>query len=305
MNYDETENSVYYSYKPRLFLSYQQGYFAPPEITISQKRYLLANSGLTIQPRVFGSLVPTLTPETPRERNGIVEYEVQAGDTVSSIAQKFNLSITTILWANDLSRRSVLRPGQKLIILPVDGVVHHVRKGDTLSGLAKLYKVKVDDILSYNDIEKDGKIYIGDVLIIPHVKKPVIRFASRVVKPLPDSYFICPITPPCRITQGLHWYNAIDFSHGRCGDPILAAASGVIQKTGYNKIAGNYVRILHPNGVVTFYGHMSKIIVSPGQSVSQGQVIGYMGHTGYTIPRGARGCHLHFEVRGARNPFAR
>jgi murein DD-endopeptidase MepM/ murein hydrolase activator NlpD len=240
-----------------------------------------------------------------RDRTEIIEYEVQKGDTISSIAQRFNLSVSTILWANELSRRSILRPGQKLIILPVDGVIHHVEKGDTLSRLAKLYQVKIEDIIAYNDIKEDGKIYIGDVLIIPHAKKPIVRYASKIVKPLPSSYFICPITPPCRITQGLHWYNAIDFSHGRCGDPILAAASGVVQKTGYSKIAGKYVRILHPNGVVTFYGHMSKIIVFPGQKVSQGQIIGYMGYTGYTIPRGPAGCHVHFEVRGARNPFAR
>jgi murein DD-endopeptidase MepM/ murein hydrolase activator NlpD len=58
-------------------------------------------------------------------------------------------------------------------------------------------------------------------------------------------------------------------------------------------------------GISTFYGHLSAINVKVGQDVSQGQIIGYVGHTGYTIPAGPAGCHVHFEVRGARNPFAK
>ena len=62
--------------------------------------------------------------------------------------------------------------------------------------------------------------------------------------------------------------------------------------------------ILHPNGVVTYYGHLSKIIVSQGAKVYQGQIIGYMGYSGRTIPAGPAGCHLHFDVRFAQNPFS-
>jgi len=113
------------------------------------------------------------------------------------------------------------------------------------------------------------------------------------------------VPTPYRITQGLHWYNAIDFSTGKCGSPIYAAAGGQVQRTGYDyERAGRYVRILHPNGVVTFYGHMSKIAVNAGATVGQGQIIGYIGYSGHTIPSGPGGCHLHFDVRGSRNPFA-
>ena len=236
-----------------------------------------------------------------KQRNEIIEYLVEAGDTLSLIATKFNISLSTVLWANDLSKNSRISPGKKLFILPVSGVMHLVDKGETLSGLAAKYKVDANEILDINNIFDKGKIFRGDILIIPGARplpKPVIQYA-----PLAGSYFICPISSPCTITQGLHWYNAIDFSHGKCGEPIFASAGGVVQKTGYGSMAGKYVRILHPNGIVTLYGHLSVILAGPGQQVSQGTIIGYVGNTGYTI--GPTGCHVHFEVRGARNPFAR
>ena len=98
------------------------------------------------------------------------------------------------------------------------------------------------------------------------------------------------------------FYNAVDFSNGKCGEPILAAAGGIVQKAkyGWNGGAGNAVTILHSNGVVTMYGHLQAIFVSPGDQVFQGQIIGTMGNSGRSI-----GCHLHFGVYGARNPFVK
>jgi len=236
-------------------------------------------------------------------RREIEEYIVEKGDTLSSIAEKFDISLETLLWANDLRSNSVIQPGQKLIILPTSGVLHVVHEGDTLSEIAEIYQAKVEDIVEFNGLEDEGRIYTGDLLIVPGGKKPKI-IQKYVQVPLSQSYFICPIPSPCRITQGLHWYNAVDFSNGKCGEPVFAAAGGTVQRTGYGKISGYFVRILHPNGVVTFYGHLAKIIVSPGQKVYQGQIVGYMGYSGLTRPRGPAGCHLHFDVRFARNPFA-
>jgi murein DD-endopeptidase MepM/ murein hydrolase activator NlpD len=293
---------IYQTYKPKLFLSYTQGYFDVPDVLFSQKNTLVASPSLASSSRVFGSLVSP-TSKLSTEKGEITEYLVQEGDTISSIAKKFNLSAETIYLNNNLSKNSTLKPGKTLIILPIDGLVHYVADGDTLNSLAKAYSAKVQDIIDYNDIGDEGQIFTGDILVIPYAKKPVVKYETRIAKPLPSSYFICPITAPCRITQGLHWYNAIDFSHGECGEPVLAAAGGTVQKTGFSSVAGNYVRILHPNGVVSFYGHLSKILVSTEQKVVQGQTIGQIGYSGYTIPRGPSGCHLHFEVRGAENPF--
>ncbi len=249
--------------------------------------------------------------ELSHDETGIGEYVVEEGDTISSIAQQFGISQNTVLWANDLSSNSVIQPGDNLVILPTTGTMHIVKNRDTVSQIARDHKVKEQDIIAFNNLEENGEIFIGDILIVPKGEKPVQQAgtastASRAASAssLPSSYFISPVPSPYRITQGLHWYNAVDLSTGGCGSPVYAAAGGQVQRAGYDNRAGNYVRILHPNGVVTFYGHLSRITVSAGQNVSQGTTIGYIGHTGHTIPAGPQGCHLHFDVRGARNPFA-
>lgn len=251
---------------------------------------------------VLGALT---TPFSPGAENEISEYIVEPGDNLSGIAAQFDISLNTLIWANDIVDPSRLSPGDKLIILPVSGLLHYVKKGESISYLAQLYEVKTSEIISFNELSSEGEIFIGDLLIIPGGKMPSRRVvASAPSAPLADNLFICPIGTPCRVSQGLHWYNAIDFSNNKCSEPIFAVAGGQVQKTGYGRVAGNFIRLLHGSGIVTFYGHLSKILVRPGQSVLQGQLIGYTGYSGYTIPAGPAGCHVHFEVRGARNPFA-
>ncbi len=250
---------------------------------------------------VQGRILGALGEFEPKKE--IEEYLVEKGDTLSNIASRFDISLETLLWVNDLSRNSLISPGQKLIILPVSGILHIVKEGDTISGVAQIYQAKVDEIVSFNDLSDQDDIFVGDFLIIPEGKMP--KIVPRYVQvPLSQNPFICPIPAPCRITQGLHWFNAVDFSNGKCGEPVFAVGGGTVQRTGYGNISGYYVRILHPNGVVTFYGHLSKIIVNPEQKVFQGQIIGYVGYSGVTMPRGPAGCHLHLDVRFARNPFA-
>lgn len=245
----------------------------------------------------------------------IIEYIVESGDTLWSLSERFNVSLSTILWANSLSQSSTLKLGQKLIIPPVSGVVHYVKAGETISDIAKKYKAKTDEILAFNELSSNADVYVGDVVIVPNGVMPAPAVAKAPIwVPLASSYFICPIMSPCRITQGLHWYNAIDFSHGQCGEPILAAAGGTVLKVKLTDStsrwafggAGNHITIMHPNGAVTFYGHLATALVSQGEQVSQGQIIALMGGTPGTPGAGkSTACHLHFGVSGARNPFAR
>lgn len=239
-----------------------------------------------------------LTPKTLatlQENKEIFEYTVQQGDTISSISQKFNISPETILWVNNLKSSSKIKPGQKLIILPVSGLIHLVEQGETLEKIAKKYKANLKEILEFNEISAN-EILPGDILIIPNGTLPKVE--KKIFSQMAFSDFICPILPPCKITQGWHFFNAVDLSNGKEGGPVLAAKEGVVQKIGFDRIAGNFIRLLHKNGVITFYGHLSEILVSPGQNVSQGEIIGKIGQTGR-----ATGPHLHFEVRGAKNPF--
>lgn len=273
-----------------------------PELVLVSNEALKASTPpITVTSRVLGAIIGQVDSDTRPE---IIQYEVEEGDTLASLAQKFNVSINTIAWANDLQSTSTLKPGQDLVILPISGALHMVRPSDTLSEIASWYQASVEDIVQYNNLASASEIFTGDLLVIPNGIMPKTLPQGRLT-PVPNSYFIYPIPSPHRITQGLHPFNAVDFSNGICGDSVYAAAGGTVQRTGYTSLGGNYVRIIHPNGVVTYYGHLSAILVSPGAKVYQGQIVGYTGYTGYTIPRGPAGCHVHFEVRGAENPFAK
>jgi LysM repeat protein len=254
----------------------------------------------------FNILGTIFDPEKSFSREGVLEYVVKKDETIEVLAERFNISVQTILWANNLSPKSILKEGDKILILPVSGVLHYVKPGETLSQIAKSYKVALEKIAQVNNLSLDEQIFVGDALVIPDAKPlPQNKTNEIPLLPLADNLFICPLGNSCRITQGLHWYNAVDFSNGFCGEPVFAVAGGKVQNAGYHQIAGKYVRLVHNSGISTFYGHLSAINVKVGQDVSQGQIIGYVGHTGYTIPAGPAGCHVHFEVRGARNPFAK
>ncbi len=230
------------------------------------------------------------------DRKSITEYIVEPKDSLSSIAAKFNISANTILWANSLNKGSVIKPGQKLIILPVSGVLYNVKKEDTLSEIAKTYKANINEIITFNELS-GGDIFVGDILIIPNGEMPSPQ--KKYVSPQPSqipvgsTYFMYPAEG--KISQGLHFSNAIDIAN-QCGSLVVAAAGGTVLRTSWNSIGGNYITISHPNGTVTYYGHLSSFLVKSGESVTTGQPIGGIGKTGR-----ATGCHLHFEVRGAKN----
>ncbi len=284
-----------------------------PDLSLVQKNSLAAVSPpIMVTPQVLGALVEASDYEWAQ--NEITEYLVQPGDTLSSISEKFNISLNTLLWANSLTKSTLLSLGQKLVILPTSGVVYHVKNGDTLNSIATTYKSTADKIITFNNLSAEGDIYTGDILIVPDgVMPPAVVYAPQLV-PLASSYFICPIASPCRVTQGLHFYNAIDFSHGKCGEPIYAAAAGQVIKVKLTSSvskwafggAGNTIAIQHPNGVVTSYGHVQTSFVDTGDYVSQGQVIALVGGAyGMAGSGNSTGCHVHFGVSGASNPFVK
>jgi murein DD-endopeptidase MepM/ murein hydrolase activator NlpD len=267
-------------------------------------------------------------------------YVVKDGDSLSGIAAKFGVTMNTILWANDIKDPKTIHTGTSLIILPVSGIEHTVAKGETLNGIAAKYGADADDIASFNGLGADATVTTGQKLIIPggelsssaSVSKPSSSTSSKPstsstkssstsstkiktggsladVQANPyrggsgaplDGYFGNPL-PGAIVTQGIHGWNGVDLG-APAGTPIYAAAAGtvIVSKVGgYNGGYGNYVVIDHGNGTQTLYAHFSSIVVSVGQTVSKGEKLGGVGRTG-----DATGNHLHFEVRGARNPFA-
>lgn len=235
-------------------------------------------------------------------------YVVREGDTLSQIAKMFGVSVNTIMWANGTDRATSIQPGETLVILPISGIQHTVKSGETIASIVKKYKGDLAEVLEYNGLSKDSKIAVGDVITIPdgEIASPKVASTSSSSNsyrggsgPSYAGYYINPL-PGSHKTQGLHGYNGVDMG-APLGTPILAAASGVVilnKDYGWNGGYGNYVVIKHDNGTQTLYAHNSRNIVVVGQSVVQGQIIGYVGSTGRST-----GNHLHFEVRGAKNPF--
>jgi len=106
-----------------------------------------------------------------KNRSGIVEYEVQIGDTPSSIAAAFGISTNTLLWANDLNYWSIIRPGDKLEILPTSGVVHEVKSGESLSAIVNKYDGELEETIAYNGLPANASLDQGQEVIIPGGEK--------------------------------------------------------------------------------------------------------------------------------------
>jgi len=234
-------------------------------------------------------------------------YVVRDGDSLSQIAKMFNVSVNTIIWGNDLSG-STIRTGQTLAILPISGVKYTVKKGDTIKSVAKEFKGDLQEILDYNNLTEKTTLVVGEVIVIPDGEVThIVSSSPRVAKGVPSgstkaaslSYYMKPMAKYIK-TQDIHGYNAVDMA-APVGTSVVASASGTVvisRDSGWNGGYGHYIVIKHSNGTQTLYAHLSETIVYSGASVVQGQVIGYSGSTGNST-----GPHLHFEIRGAANPF--
>lgn len=247
----------------------------------------------------------TTTLVSDKVRDKIIQYTVQEGDTVSTIAEKFGISEDTIRWQNNLKSKDSIKVGQNLEILPVTGISHKVSKGDTVYSISKRYDTSAQAIVDfpYNSFVNDEtfELAIGQVVIVPDGVKPADILWSpiaRVRQITPDAgtvvasgAFVWPTGGT--ITQRFAWYHkGIDIAN-KGGPGVLAADSGKVIVAGWvdGYGYGNRVIIDHGNGYRTLYAHLSQVYVVPGQTVARGNSIGKMGSTGRST-----GVHLHFEV---------
>jgi len=255
--------------------------------------------------------------ETPSAaRTEIVYYTVQNGDTISTIAQHFGISVNTVLWANNLSSFGLIRPGDRLTILPYSGVLYTVKRGDTLAQISKKYGLEIEKILSCNNL--GNSLSVGQKIILPGAKKISETTIARtntgrtsgltVIKNLIKSPAAAAsgnkMTWPTqghRITQYFSWrHPGVDIAN-KSGTPIYAADAGVVEFAGWATGYGNSIVINHGGGKKTRYGHASKLFVKVGDEVEKGENIMAMGSTGWST-----GPHLHFEViinGGKYNPL--
>lgn len=260
---------------------------------------------------VLSSEGPSGTPaeieENTNKNTNISLYIVREGDTLSGIAQAFDVSVNTIMWANDIKKGQAIQPGQQLVILPVTGIRYTVKSGGTIRDIIKKHGGDVEEAALYNGIDPDQELAAGTVVIVPDgvlaIPQPVKKTTSSVRGaagvPNYSGYYLRPVTNGIK-TQGIHGYNGVDLG-SPVGTPVLASASGdviISRASGWNGGYGSYIVIRHDNGTQTLYAHLSRTIVGAGEHVVQGQIIGYVGNTGRST-----GPHLHFEIRGAKNPF--
>jgi len=278
----------------------------------NENEQAVGGNGIMTMATAYSQNYTTMQAEEVRQYRGgeIIVHIVQEGETLSSIAQRYGLEVTTILWENELADNTKLKPGQELRILPVNGIRHKVQRGETIYTIGKKYGLdgsQVQTIVDYpfNEFLNDEtfELATGQYLIVPDgVKRNANVIATPVTstgRNTPDAgavtangSFVWPAAG--RITQDYRFYHkAFDIAN-RAGGPILAADSGTITVAGWvdNTGYGNRILIDHGNGYMTLYGHLSLIQVVVGQRVNRGDVIGQMGSTGRST-----GTHLHFEIR--------
>jgi len=264
----------------------------------------------------------------------IITYTVEEGDSLSSIAYRFGISMDTIAWENSLSNRHNLKVGSQLAILPVSGITHDVKTGDTLASLAKKYKLDVEKLAKQNQLTADTPLLASAKVIIPGGRKTIATSGNYIASTSAPGTYAAYRAPTAvdgaviiangqadksgkwmiKPTVGVyttyfgarrgHW--AVDIADA--SQPgIQASADGTVVKSqcGWNGGYGCMVVIDHGDGFQTLYAHMSKLYAGVGEKVKQGTQIGKMGNTGRSY--GKTGIHLHFEVIDngrKKNPLA-
>jgi murein DD-endopeptidase MepM/ murein hydrolase activator NlpD len=249
----------------------------------------------------------TTIPE--RLRRDVITYVVERGDTVGEIAVKFDLEAETVMWANGSLAQNpdLLRPGQELVILPIDGVYHTVVGGDSLAKIAKTYKAEVQSIIdcTYNNLDPEAPVIApGDRLIVPggirpYVSRSVSAYKGAIPKDAKSGTGVFGWPTSGRLTDRFgfrtlsgRWHTGLDISSG-AGVPVYAADSGFVTFAGWTNGGYGYLVVIdHRNGYQTVYAHLQAFYVTAGQSVGKGAQIAAMGSTGNST-----GTHLHFEIR--------
>ena len=252
---------------------------------------------------------PVAVDTTIKSSAGMLQhYTVKTGDSLTGIASRFGVSMMTVWWANHLTSKDALHVGEDLVIPPVNGLVVTVQAGDTLDSIAAANSISISDIIAMNDLQ-DPNLIVGQVLLLPGAKGDPIPTPKPKPTKAPSSgggrsssasggsfvyvsgSWAWPV-PGGYISQYFHYgHYGVDIA-ATYGSAIVSPRAGTVVFAGWKDNGGGYqVWIYHGNGLYTGHHHMSRVLVSAGQTVAKGQLIGRVGATGW-----ATGPHDHFEV---------
>jgi murein DD-endopeptidase MepM/ murein hydrolase activator NlpD len=211
-----------------------------------------------------------------------------------------------------------LKPGDRVYIMSRPGVFQKVQSGLTISDVARAYQVNSEYLLRVNDIADPRKLTAGRELFIPdgnplprdRMTRMMAKRKAREWTPRGSVGNPLETSGPLVVSDGygkrrhpitgeIQFHPGLDLV-APWGTPVLSVKEGTVTHAGWKGGYGKLVVISHPNGLVSYYGHLTEIFVKDGDTVTEGQLIGKVGATGdVTAP------HLHFELRqygSARNP---
>ncbi|MCS7216660.1 MAG: M23 family metallopeptidase [Candidatus Bipolaricaulota bacterium] len=222
-------------------------------------------------------------------------YQVRAGDTLSAIAARFGVPVAWIMASNDLTSPT-LYPGQHLLI-PRGGVLHTVRAGETVASIAQAYGVSAEALRRANGLVGEPRpgtrLFVPEPKTVPLAVPRGAAFQWPVRGPI-SSGFGPRIHPVYNVPS---FHTGIDLAVPE-GTAVRAAAPGRVAFAGWHDSGFGLLVVLdHENGYETYYAHLGRVLVSPGQYVQAGDVIALSGNTGLST-----GPHLHFEVRYLGTP---
>lgn len=247
----------------------------------------------------------------------LVTYVVKSGDTGWDIARSYNVSTEQLAKANPLTNLERLQIGQVLNVTFKEPYVHtqSVSKRVVKEGIPFTEQIQQDPALwpwqyeivragvygqrqlTIREYREDGRVVKNEVIENVVLSQPVPQIVRQGTKQIPamgTGSLVYPVVGVTTSMYGPRWggyHNGIDIA-ASTGTPILAADSGMVVFRGWSGNYGYLIKIDHGNGaMVTWYGHLSRFNVSLGDTVTKGQVIGYVGNTGFST-----GPHLHYEV---------
>lgn len=224
-------------------------------------------------------------------------YRVKQGDMIGIIADEYGVTQDTIISVNGIRQSRLLQVGQYLKIPSMPGILYTVKNdGETPESIAEKYEISADKCAKVNSIKKDAPLDAGVTLFVPDAQ---LDWVTR--QEINGDLFIRPIKIRYWLSSPYGWrespftgqrsfHTGIDMA---CplGTSVYAALAGQVSSTGYNATYGNYIIVSHHSGYKTLYGHLSAILVVPGQNVDTTTRIGKVGNTGLST-----GPHLHFTV---------